>query len=213
MLTCFSFICFFFRTSCKNSHSVFSGNNLEVLKKQDLQDLTEKQLFQLLLQNDPWLLPEVSCPGGVPKTLRLKRDPRCFPARVPQVCSHYNRGNGLHGSCKNNASCVKLHICQHFLEEDCRFGSTCKRAHSFSCNEKPLFQYFSPENVENLSRLYRNRLIIAAQESRRDAACSGKEQSLLFKSLLQRHQGTLTHAHVCPPCSAASSGEPQSVVS
>uniref|UniRef100_A0A674P0S5 Poly (ADP-ribose) polymerase family, member 12a n=1 Tax=Takifugu rubripes TaxID=31033 RepID=A0A674P0S5_TAKRU len=83
-----------FGNACKTSHSVFSGNNLKVLKNQDLQDLTEKQLFQLLLQNDPWLLPE--------------------------VCSHYNRGNGLHGSCKNNASCVKLHICQHFLEEDCR---------------------------------------------------------------------------------------------
>lgn len=66
------FVCF--RNLCKNSHSVFSGNNLEVLKKQDLQDLTEKQLFQLLLQNDPWLLPEVGCPGSGPMTLSLKCD-------------------------------------------------------------------------------------------------------------------------------------------
>lgn len=70
----FFYLFIFFRTSCKNSHSVFSGNNVEVLRNQDLQDLTEKQLFQLLLQNDPWLLPEVSCPGSVPKTLRLKCD-------------------------------------------------------------------------------------------------------------------------------------------
>ncbi|TWW75676.1 Poly [ADP-ribose] polymerase 12 [Takifugu flavidus] len=115
-------------------------------------DLTEKQLFQLLLQNDPWLLPE--------------------------VCSHYNRGNGLHGSCKNNASCLKLHICQHFLEGDCRFGSTCKRAHSFKCNEKPLFQFFSQENIENRSQLYRNRFIIAAQELQGDAACSAAPQAV-----------------------------------
>lgn len=124
--------------------------------------------------------------------------PGCFPAPVPQVCSHYNRGNGLHGSCKNNASCMKLHMCQHFLEEDCRFGSTCKRAHSFNCNEKPLFQFFSQENIENRSQLYRNRFIVAAQELQRDAACSGKEQSLLFTSLLQRHRCTLTRVHVCP---------------
>ncbi|XP_056907882.1 protein mono-ADP-ribosyltransferase PARP12 isoform X1 [Takifugu flavidus] len=141
-----------FGNACKTSHSVFSGNNLKVLKNHDLQDLTEKQLFQLLLQNDPWLLPE--------------------------VCSHYNRGNGLHGSCKNNASCLKLHICQHFLEGDCRFGSTCKRAHSFKCNEKPLFQFFSQENIENRSQLYRNRFIIAAQELQGDAACSAAPQAV-----------------------------------
>lgn len=70
----FLFSFFFFRNSCKNPHSVLSGNNLKVLKNQDLQDLTEKQLFQLLLQNDPWLLPEVSCSGSVPQTLGLKCD-------------------------------------------------------------------------------------------------------------------------------------------
>lgn len=53
---------------------MFSGNNLEVLKNQGLQDLTETQLFQLLLQNDPWLLPEVRCPGSTLKTLWIKRD-------------------------------------------------------------------------------------------------------------------------------------------
>lgn len=48
-----------FRNKCKGSHSLASPYNAEILKRYDLHDLTEKQLFQLLLQNDPYLLPEV----------------------------------------------------------------------------------------------------------------------------------------------------------
>lgn len=50
----------FLRLKCKNGHSIVSPRNVEVLRRHMLQDLSEKQLFQLLLQNDPWLLPEVS---------------------------------------------------------------------------------------------------------------------------------------------------------
>lgn len=48
-----------FRNKCKSSHSLVSPYNVEILKRYDLHELTEKQLFQLLLQNDPYLLPEV----------------------------------------------------------------------------------------------------------------------------------------------------------
>lgn len=48
------------RQRCKNDHSLVSLHNVNLLRRHDLQELSEKQLFQLLLQNDPWLLPDVS---------------------------------------------------------------------------------------------------------------------------------------------------------
>uniref|UniRef100_A0A672G1T8 Poly (ADP-ribose) polymerase family, member 12a n=1 Tax=Salarias fasciatus TaxID=181472 RepID=A0A672G1T8_SALFA len=100
-------------------------NNAKVLRRHDLQDLTEKQLFQLLLQNDPYLLPE--------------------------ICSHYNKGSGLQGSCRFNSSSTKLHMCQHYYQCDCQFGSACKRAHRldlfsvFPFSAKRLFSAALPE--------------------------------------------------------------------
>lgn len=48
-----------FRKNCKNPHSLITEVNAAILKRHGLQDLLEKQIFQLLLQNDPFLLPEV----------------------------------------------------------------------------------------------------------------------------------------------------------
>ncbi|XP_023271260.1 poly [ADP-ribose] polymerase 12 [Seriola lalandi dorsalis] len=122
---------------CKNPHSLASPYNAELLKKYGLQDLTEKQLFQLLLQNDPWLLPE--------------------------ICPHYNKGSGLHGSCKFNTACIKLHICQHYFQGDCMFGTSCKRAHNIDAQGTKIFRGFSQENIRNLHEIYRNKFIIMGQ--------------------------------------------------
>uniref|UniRef100_A0A672FGT6 Poly (ADP-ribose) polymerase family, member 12a n=1 Tax=Salarias fasciatus TaxID=181472 RepID=A0A672FGT6_SALFA len=120
---------------CKNPHSLTTPNNAKVLRRHDLQDLTEKQLFQLLLQNDPYLLPE--------------------------ICSHYNKGSGLQGSCRFNSSSTKLHMCQHYYQCDCQFGSACKRAHRLDAQAMKLFQGYSQENINNLHKNYRNKLIIS----------------------------------------------------
>ncbi|XP_013872004.1 protein mono-ADP-ribosyltransferase PARP12 [Austrofundulus limnaeus] len=125
---------------CKNSHSLATPYNATLLKRSGLQGLTEKQLFQLLLQNDPFLLPE--------------------------ICPHYNKGDGPFGSCKFTTSCTKLHACQHFFQGHCRFGASCKRAHCIDARAMKLFQKFSPENVQNLYKIYRNKLIIMDQQSR-----------------------------------------------
>ncbi|XP_076589096.1 protein mono-ADP-ribosyltransferase PARP12 isoform X2 [Chaetodon auriga] len=134
------------RLKCKNPHSLTSAHNEQLLKKNDLQDLTEKQLFQLLLQSDPYLLPE--------------------------ICPHYNKGNGVHGSCRFTTSCTKLHICTHHLQGDCKFGSSCKRAHSFDAQGVKLFKGFSQENIRNIQVIYRNKFIIMGQQEHGAAAAT-----------------------------------------
>ncbi|XP_051513151.1 protein mono-ADP-ribosyltransferase PARP12-like isoform X2 [Myxocyprinus asiaticus] len=127
-----------FGTKCKNSHDLASAHNSDLLRKRDLQGLTGGQLFRLLLQNDPFLLPE--------------------------VCSHYNKGNGEHGSCKYKTSCTNLHLCQHFLQDDCKFGAACKRAHRFDAQAQKILngRGISPENMHKLHKIYKNKFLITS---------------------------------------------------
>ncbi|KAA0715122.1 Poly [ADP-ribose] polymerase 12 [Triplophysa tibetana] len=131
-----------FGTKCKKSHDLGSAYNLPLLKKHDLQGFTSGELFQLLLQNDHSLLPE--------------------------VCFHYNKGSGEHGSCKYETACTSLHLCQHFLQEDCKFGASCKRAHAFDANAEKILngRGIGPENKRNLQKIYRNRLLITSSKDK-----------------------------------------------
>ncbi|KAM6167669.1 protein mono-ADP-ribosyltransferase PARP12 isoform 1-T1 [Erethizon dorsatum] len=111
--------CKFLRTekSCRNSHSLMMDHNLSVLRTHGVDHLNYSELCQLLFQNDPVLLPE--------------------------ICLHYNKGGGPFGSCSFEKRCIKLHICQYFLQGECKFGTSCKRCHDFC----------SSENLEKLERL------------------------------------------------------------
>eukprot|EP00064_Thunnus_orientalis_P017995 superscaffoldBa00003994_g18083 len=133
-----------FGNKCKNPHSLASPYNAELLKRWGFRDLTEKQLFQLLLQNDPYLLPE--------------------------ICPHYNKGNGVHGSCKFTTTCTKLHVCLHHFQGDCKFGSTCKRNHNIEAQGMKIFRGFSQETISNLPGIYRNKFIILGQHERQPSA-------------------------------------------
>ncbi|XP_060933345.1 protein mono-ADP-ribosyltransferase PARP12 [Limanda limanda] len=128
-----------FGLKCKNNHSLATPYNAEILKRFDLQDFTEKQLFQLLLQNDPFLLPE--------------------------ICPHYNKGNGEHGTCRFSTSCTKLHVCQHFIQGDCKFGSSCKRIHNIDAKGMKILSRFSKETINNLHEIYRNKCIITGHSA------------------------------------------------
>ncbi|XP_033824426.1 protein mono-ADP-ribosyltransferase PARP12 [Periophthalmus magnuspinnatus] len=145
-----------FKDKCKNSHDLRSPQNAKILEKCDLQGLTEKQIFQLLLQNDPFLLPE--------------------------ICAHYNKGDGESGSCKFNTTCTKLHMCLHFLKGDCTFGLVCKRYHAIGAQGMKLFKQYSNENITGLYKIYRNKLIIQDQKPRPAPVSPGVSLPLLPKT-------------------------------
>ncbi|NXT21984.1 PAR12 polymerase, partial [Syrrhaptes paradoxus] len=86
--------------SCKYSHDIISAENKKVLKTHELSGLDENELRVLLLQNDPFLLPD--------------------------VCQFYNKKDSI---CNQQNNCNKLHICRHFLHGQCRF-LPCKRSHN-----------------------------------------------------------------------------------
>ncbi|ELK13803.1 Poly [ADP-ribose] polymerase 12 [Pteropus alecto] len=119
--------------SCRNSHSLTTEHNLGVLKTHGVDHLSYSELCQLLFQNDPWILPE--------------------------ICLHYNKGNGPYGSCSFQKQCTKLHICQYFLQGECKFGTSCKRSHDFS-NSETLEKLeklgMSSHLVGRLPSIYRN---------------------------------------------------------
>uniref|UniRef100_A0A8C3TW42 Poly(ADP-ribose) polymerase family member 12 n=1 Tax=Catharus ustulatus TaxID=91951 RepID=A0A8C3TW42_CATUS len=121
------------RKGCRFVHDFHSDHNLRVLKQYGLESLSRDELCQLLLQNDPSLLPE--------------------------VCLHYNKGDGPYGSCSFKTSCSKLHACQYFLRGQCRFGSSCKRSHDLlnpECFEKLERQGMSSDIIKKLPSTYRN---------------------------------------------------------
>ncbi|NXE28741.1 PAR12 polymerase, partial [Ardeotis kori] len=86
--------------ACKYSHDIINAENKKVLKTHGLSGLDENELRVLLLQNDPFLLPD--------------------------VCQFYNRKEG---TCNHQNYCNKLHVCRHFLQGECRF-LPCKRSHN-----------------------------------------------------------------------------------
>ncbi|XP_052523405.1 protein mono-ADP-ribosyltransferase PARP12-like [Tympanuchus pallidicinctus] len=122
------------RKECKFVHDFYSPHNHTVLIQHGLDStFSSDELRQLLLQNDPTLLPE--------------------------VCLYYNKGDGPYGSCTFKKLCTKLHVCQYFLRGQCRFGSTCKRSHDLSkpeCCEKLEKQGMSSDIIQKLPSIYRN---------------------------------------------------------
>ncbi|XP_039523876.1 protein mono-ADP-ribosyltransferase PARP12b isoform X2 [Pimephales promelas] len=120
------------RKECKYSHNIQSQHNYPLLRECTLHELNEDDLFLLLLQNDPALLPE--------------------------VCAHYNKGTGLFGACTFMERCTKVHICQHFVQDDCLFGPKCKRQHSIDEHSRRMLEVrgLGGDIIHDLPYIYQN---------------------------------------------------------
>ncbi|XP_017735888.1 PREDICTED: zinc finger CCCH-type antiviral protein 1 [Rhinopithecus bieti] len=90
------------RNLCKYSHEVLSEENFRVLKNHELSGLNKEELAVLLLQSDPFFMPE--------------------------ICKSY-KGEGRQQICNQQPPCSRLHICDHFTRGNCRFPN-CLRSHN-----------------------------------------------------------------------------------
>ncbi|XP_012382072.1 zinc finger CCCH-type antiviral protein 1 isoform X2 [Dasypus novemcinctus] len=90
------------RNLCKYSHDILSEKNFRVLKNHELSGLNQEELAVLLIQSDPFFMPE--------------------------ICKSY-KGAGRGQICNQQPSCERLHICEHFTRGACRY-SNCLRSHN-----------------------------------------------------------------------------------
>ncbi|XP_065713918.2 protein mono-ADP-ribosyltransferase PARP12-like [Patagioenas fasciata] len=174
------------RKECRFVHNFYSDHNLCVLKQYGLEHLNSGELRQLLLQNDPSLLPE--------------------------VCLHYNKGDGPYGSCTFKKICTKLHVCQYFLQGQCRFGSSCKRSHDLlksECYEKLEKQGMNSDIIGKLPSIYRNMYDIKSGnrntydiEDAKSSPCKERKHSSSRESSTTRDEELeqICLYHLCRSC-------------
>ncbi|GCB80889.1 hypothetical protein scyTo_0021737, partial [Scyliorhinus torazame] len=165
---------------CTNSHDLQSPHNEAILSNNGLGNLDITELRQLLLQNEPTLLPE--------------------------VCSFYNKGTGPYGACIYKQNCKKLHICLHFMLDACPIGGQCERSHSFLENRNLLENCrLNIEMICDLQTTFRNICEIRRREAVGDTvkglssshACSNVDSVEICMFFLRKHcsfKGTETTA-------------------
>ncbi|XP_040858361.1 zinc finger CCCH-type antiviral protein 1 isoform X2 [Ochotona curzoniae] len=112
------------RNLCKYSHDVLSEDNFKILKNHELSGLNHEELAVLLVQNDPFFLPE--------------------------ICKTY-KGEGQKQIC-NQTGCERLHICEYFTRGECSYLN-CLRSHNLM-DRKVLAVMkthgLSPDTVQNI---------------------------------------------------------------
>ena len=100
-----------FGDKCKRSHDFRDEHTTRVLEQFRLDFLTSSLLQKIL---------KIIVEEGEIQRAAANRS-------VPDICKFYNKA-----VCKKGELCPCLHVCEHFVDGDCKFGATCKRNHDFS---------------------------------------------------------------------------------
>ncbi|XP_041111297.1 protein mono-ADP-ribosyltransferase PARP12 [Polyodon spathula] len=164
------------RRRCRFCHDLTTQHNAQVLRDHDLQDLDRKELCLLLLQNDQTLL--------------------------PPVCFSFNRGSGQYGSCPDQASCTRLHVCEQFIRGHCRQGALCSRSHSF--HDPAMLRILmdrglTEELISTLSSVYLNILNLKNTSSAASDHQDKTEICIYFVKKDCKHGGRCFKAHFNMP--------------
>ncbi|XP_006887279.1 PREDICTED: zinc finger CCCH-type antiviral protein 1 [Elephantulus edwardii] len=158
------------RNLCKYSHNVLSEENFRVLKKHELSGLNQEELAVLLVQSDPFFLPE--------------------------ICKSY-KGEGRRQICSQQPPCERLHICEHFTRGNCSYVN-CLRSHNL-LDRKVLAAMrehgLEPDVVQNIQDICNSKHNQGRKNppgrrghptNRREAAYRGRSRS--GDRLFQNHQ-------------------------
>lgn len=100
-----------FGDKCKKSHNYLDEHTIRVVKHFRL-DFLSSPLLQKILK--------IIVDEGEIQRAAANRS-------VPDICKFYNKA-----VCKKGELCPCLHVCEHFVDGDCKFGAKCKREHDFS---------------------------------------------------------------------------------
>lgn len=120
------------RNLCKYSHEVLSEKNFQVLKNHELSGLNQEELAVLLLQSDPFFMPE--------------------------ICKSY-KGEGRKQICSQKPPCDRLHICEHFTRGNCSYLN-CLRSHNLMDRKVLVIMKehgLSPDVVQNIQDICNNK--------------------------------------------------------
>ena len=118
-----------FGAGCKRDHNFNSKHNKTVLAEYNLSNLKVRNLLSYLKSVRETRRDSMSCDTD----LREKANVAAMPVDrlqhpVPEICNFYNSAQ----TCSREETCPFLHICKYFVNDDCSFGSKCKRSHAFT---------------------------------------------------------------------------------
>lgn len=95
---------------------------------------------------------------------------------VPDICKFYNKG-----VCKKGDLCPCLHVCEHFVDGDCKFGARCKRDHNFSDEHNvTVLEEYDMDGIGDHEVLYH----LKGRERKRTLSASSDGESPQFLNFL-----------------------------
>ncbi|KAH0510111.1 Zinc finger CCCH-type antiviral protein 1 [Microtus ochrogaster] len=174
------------RNLCKYSHEVLSEQNFQVLKNHELSGLNQEELAVLLVQSDPFFMPE--------------------------ICKSY-KGEGRKQICGQPQPCERLHICEHFTRGNCGYLN-CLRSHNLMDRKVLAIMKehgLSSDVVQNIQDICNNKHsrrkppVMRAPHSHRRRGARGRSKS--------RDRFFHNSLELVPPVSPPESGPPSPDVS
>ena len=128
-----------FDLKCKRSHNYGDQHTVGVLNHFRLGFLTKDPSHSLLQKIFKMIVDESELQRTAAKRF------------VPDICKFYNKG-----TCEKRDNCPYLHVCEHFIDGDCKFGEGCKREHDFSDrHNKKVLKQFDMDGISELKVLQR----------------------------------------------------------
>ena len=142
-----------FGVKCKRSHNYRDEHTVRVLDRFRLGFLLNRDSSTLILQK---ILKHIEGESEIQRAAATRS--------VPDICKFYNKA-----ICKKGDNCPCLHVCEHFIDDDCKFGERCKREHDFSDpHNKRVLEEYDMDAISELKVLQR----LKGRERKRTASVS-----------------------------------------